>query len=87
MYLPIDVKSPNNVSKWQMEFNSAFKVLSRYVSDMFWSEDNFNPGCTTQQNKSYQLSVYGKYCRLFNLTRRLADAEEQFLWHHPAAPK
>jgi DNA-binding transcriptional regulator of glucitol operon len=25
--LPINVKSPNNISKWQMEFNSAFKGL------------------------------------------------------------
>jgi hypothetical protein len=27
MYLPINVKSPNNISKWQIEFNSAFKGL------------------------------------------------------------
>jgi hypothetical protein len=25
MHLPINVKSPNNIIKWQMEFNSAFK--------------------------------------------------------------
>jgi hypothetical protein len=25
--LPINVKSPNNISKWQMGFNSAFKGL------------------------------------------------------------
>jgi hypothetical protein len=29
IYLPINVKSPNNISKWQMEFNSAFKGLMR----------------------------------------------------------
>jgi hypothetical protein len=28
MHVPINVKSPNNTSKWQMEFNSAFKGLS-----------------------------------------------------------
>jgi hypothetical protein len=28
MHLPINVKSPNNISKWQMEFNSAFKGLT-----------------------------------------------------------
>jgi hypothetical protein len=28
MHLPINVKSPNNTSKWQMRFNSAFKGLS-----------------------------------------------------------
>jgi hypothetical protein len=27
MHLPINVKSPNNISKWQMGFNSAFKGL------------------------------------------------------------
>jgi hypothetical protein len=27
MHGPINVKSPNNTSKWQMEFNSAFKGL------------------------------------------------------------
>jgi hypothetical protein len=27
MHGPINVKSPNNISKWQMGFNSAFKVL------------------------------------------------------------
>jgi hypothetical protein len=28
MHGPINVKSPNNISKWQMGFNSAFKGLS-----------------------------------------------------------
>jgi hypothetical protein len=27
MHVPINVKSSNNISKWQMEFNSAFKGL------------------------------------------------------------
>ena len=27
MHVSINVKSPNNISKWQMEFNSAFKGL------------------------------------------------------------
>ena len=27
MYGPINVKSPNNISEWQMGFNSAFKGL------------------------------------------------------------
>jgi hypothetical protein len=29
MHGPIKVKSPNNTSKWQMGFNSAFKGLSK----------------------------------------------------------
>jgi hypothetical protein len=30
MHGHINVKSPNNISKWQMEFNSAFKWLIFY---------------------------------------------------------
>jgi hypothetical protein len=29
MHVPINVKSPNNISKWQMGFNSAFKWLRK----------------------------------------------------------
>jgi hypothetical protein len=28
---PISVKSPNNISEWQMEFNSAFKGLKQTI--------------------------------------------------------
>jgi hypothetical protein len=31
MHGPIKVKSPNNISKWQMGFNSAFKGLITYI--------------------------------------------------------
>jgi hypothetical protein len=30
MHGPINVKSPNNTSKWQIGFNLAFKVLRQY---------------------------------------------------------
>jgi hypothetical protein len=29
MHGPVNLKSPNNISKWQMGFNSAFKGLKR----------------------------------------------------------
>jgi hypothetical protein len=29
MHVPMNVKSPNNTSKWQMRFNLAFKGLIR----------------------------------------------------------
>jgi hypothetical protein len=32
MHVPINVKSPNNISEWQMGFNSAFKGLNNLVS-------------------------------------------------------
>jgi hypothetical protein len=31
MHGPINVKSPNNTSKWQMVFNSAFKGLIKNI--------------------------------------------------------
>jgi muramoyltetrapeptide carboxypeptidase LdcA involved in peptidoglycan recycling len=31
MHGPMNVKFPNNTSKWQMEFNSAFKGLISYL--------------------------------------------------------
>jgi hypothetical protein len=30
MHGPINIKSPNNTSKWQMGYNSAFKVLKAF---------------------------------------------------------
>jgi hypothetical protein len=41
MHGPINVKSPNNISKWQMGFNSAFKgliQLSKKSSRNFFSD-------------------------------------------------
>jgi len=32
MHGPINVKSANNISEWQMGFNSAFKGLSVYTT-------------------------------------------------------
>jgi hypothetical protein len=32
---PINVKSPNNINKWQMGFNSAFKVLTSMLNKRF----------------------------------------------------
>jgi len=32
MHVPINVKSPNNISEWQMGFNSAFKGLIKLHS-------------------------------------------------------
>jgi hypothetical protein len=41
MHGPINVKSPNNTSKWQMEFNSAFKGLiqTHFVNNNFFRSD------------------------------------------------
>jgi hypothetical protein len=34
MHGPMNVKSPNNTSKWQMGFNSAFKGLIMTVTEV-----------------------------------------------------
>jgi hypothetical protein len=34
MQLPINVKSLNNISKWQMGFNSAFKGLNIFILEV-----------------------------------------------------
>jgi hypothetical protein len=38
MYGSINVKSPNNISNWQMGFNSAFKGLIFYVYKIFYTD-------------------------------------------------
>jgi len=35
MHVPINVKSPNNISEWQMGFNSTFKRLTKNVFAFF----------------------------------------------------
>jgi hypothetical protein len=35
MHGPINVNSPNNTSKWQMGFNSAFKGLNVSAGDFY----------------------------------------------------
>jgi hypothetical protein len=41
MHGPINVKSPNNISKWQMGFNSAFKGLMCYIKFLFQIPNKF----------------------------------------------
>jgi hypothetical protein len=55
MHGPINVKSPNNTSKWRMGFNSAFKGLSEMCSQGVVSskEASDNSGlCPVQGQKS-----------------------------------
>jgi hypothetical protein len=38
MHVLINVNSSNNISKWQMEFNSAFKgLITHYIKDLYWN--------------------------------------------------
>jgi hypothetical protein len=36
MHVLINVKSPNNISKWQMGFNAAFKGLSNTPTGLYF---------------------------------------------------
>jgi hypothetical protein len=42
MHLPINVKSPNNISKWQVGFNSAFKGLTPLSNLQHFSNYDFS---------------------------------------------
>jgi hypothetical protein len=41
MHGPINVKSPNNTSKWQMGFNSAFKGLKQFLCMLITCPEEF----------------------------------------------
>jgi hypothetical protein len=45
MHGPINVKSPNNISEWQMRFNSAFKELIVYFQTAVHHGCNFAGYC------------------------------------------
>jgi len=40
MHVPINVKSSNNISEWQMGFNSAFKGLITLENESFIAPTN-----------------------------------------------
>jgi len=46
MHGHMNVKSPNNTSKWQMEFNSAFKGLMSLLNSVY-----ANVGCMLEHCK------------------------------------
>jgi hypothetical protein len=43
MHGPINVKSPNNISEWQMGFNSAFKALNKHIIEEIVRQDGYLP--------------------------------------------
>jgi hypothetical protein len=75
MHGPINVKSPNNISKWQMGFNSAFKGLtycSQYVSIISWKAEEllaFKKDCATlSQSASRNLLRAAETCGIPELS-------------------
>jgi hypothetical protein len=62
MHGPINVKSPNNTSKWQMGFNSAFKRLMSALDGGQWlpsRPDRFTPECPLNMRLGVTRSWYG----------------------------
>jgi hypothetical protein len=47
MHVPMNVKSPNNTSKWQMGINSAFKWLIHHSDRMAYGEQLLRGGAVT----------------------------------------
>jgi hypothetical protein len=66
MHGPINVKSPNNISKWQMRFNSAFKEL---IEELIQGGDNRylqSPSCLIRRlhvwNQAFEMYVHTFCC-------------------------
>ena len=63
MHVPINVKSPTDISEWQMEFNSAFKGLSKctckYEAGWIYKNISLEPAVST-----FMVSM--KYCCISN---------------------
>jgi hypothetical protein len=58
MHLTIKVKSPNNISKWQLGFNSAFKGLSDSVN----AESVLACQCKSRDTASVSVNVKQRQC-------------------------
>ena len=57
MHGPINVKSPNNTSKWQIGFNSAFKGLNIVILHLSAYED----GSECSETSAYKIQTPGNY--------------------------
>jgi hypothetical protein len=64
MHGPINVKSPNNTSKWQMGFNSAFKglikemqYLYRYTDNLITDVCRYRPSVRTDYRKCARVVI------------------------------
>jgi hypothetical protein len=68
MHGPINFKSPNNISKWQMRFNSAFKgliqstlsytiLLRSYILSLAVSSEDFPLGFYTELASFYTFGI------------------------------
>jgi hypothetical protein len=57
MHEPINIKSPNNISEWQMGFNSAFKGLIGACCDNVDTSGNPPVDFTLSERKQTSLNL------------------------------
>src|SRR5215475_6319042 len=73
MHLPINGKSPNNTSKWQMGFNSAFKGLNNTPPTTHSNQFQLYHDSSRQQYGTYiihysvELTAFSAEYTLFNI--------------------
>jgi hypothetical protein len=73
MHEPINIKSPNNTSKWQMGFNSAFKGLREFAAGLFSERSEHSARYQTVflkhiqiRNRLYRKEIEGIFCVVTN---------------------
>jgi hypothetical protein len=72
MHLPINVKSPNNISKWQIGFNSAFKGLSYVFRERsLHTRQLFLAWVVTLCSDNYPLTVFFRLCLTFLISKKI----------------
>jgi len=65
MHVPINVKSPNNISEWQMGFNSAFKgLIPRNITPAIYSRVSSCDGSFYDDSRLRPLSSRTEHSRL-----------------------
>jgi hypothetical protein len=62
MHGPINVKTPNNTSKWQMGFNSAFKELTCIRSKFYYVNTLILTTYTISEINVSLVQIYNAVC-------------------------
>jgi hypothetical protein len=76
MHVLINVKSSNNISKWQMGFNSAFKGLT-----LFWKVI-----APYYENKKSTNMLCGRNARILNVAHEVVTVGEEIEYTPKLAP-
>jgi len=71
MHVPINVKSPNNISEWQMEFNSAFKGLIKHERNNKIKTSNYKDAHAGKQSNSVTSTIITIVINIITAVQRL----------------